>query len=130
MKTVEEQAIDAFAALAHENRLTIFRALMRAGPSGMAAGDIAVHAGLAPSNVSFHVAQMERAGLLRSWRVRRNIFYAVEMDGVRRLLTFLTDECCGGHPELCGVFVESLRAAGADGEQAAVGSSREGVTAA
>lgn len=101
---IEEQAIGAFAALAHENRLTIFRALMRAGPSGMAAGDIATEAGLAPSNVSFHVAQMERAGLLRSWRVRRNIFYAVEIDGVRRLVTFLTQECCAGHPELCGLF--------------------------
>ena len=79
---IEKQAVGAFAALAHENRLTIFKALMRAGASGMAAGDIAAHAGLAPSNVSFHVAQMERAGLLRSWRVRRNIFYAVEIDGV------------------------------------------------
>lgn len=102
---IEEQAIGAFAALAHENRLTIFRALMRAGEAGMAAGDIAVAAGLAPSNVSFHVAQMERAGLLRSWRVRRNIFYAVEIEGVQELLRFLTEECCAGHPELCGLHV-------------------------
>lgn len=78
---------------------------MRAGPSGMAAGEIAVTAGLAPSNVSFHVAQMERAGLLRSWRLRRNIFYAVEVDGVQRLLRFLTEDCCAAHPELCGMFV-------------------------
>ncbi len=112
MSMVEEQAIGAFAALAHENRLTIFRALMRAGPSGMSAGDIAVAAGLAPSNVSFHVAQMERAGLLRSWRVRRNIFYAVETDGVQRLLAFLTEECCAGHPELCGLYVAGASGAG------------------
>lgn len=104
---IEEQAIGALAALAHENRLTIYRALMRAGPSGLSAGDIAQQAGLAPSNVSFHVGQMERAGLLRSWRVRRNIFYAVEIDGMRRLLTFLTEECCGGHPELCGLLGQS-----------------------
>lgn len=112
MSMGEEQAIGAFAALAHENRLTIFRSLMRAGPSGMAAGDIAVAAGLAPSNVSFHVAQMERAGLLRSWRVRRNIFYAVETDGVQQLLTFLTEECCAGHPELCGLYVAGASGAG------------------
>ena len=105
MSMFEEQAIGAFAALAHENRLTIFRALMRAGTAGMAAGDIALAAGLAPSNVSFHVAQMERAGLLRSWRVRRNIFYAVELEGVHRLLTFLTEECCAGDPELRSLFV-------------------------
>ena len=103
MSMIEEQAIGAFAALAHENRLTIFRALMRTGEAGMAAGDIALAAGLAPSNVSFHVAQMERAGLLRSWRVRRNIFYAVETEGVQRLLRFLTEDCCAGHPELCGL---------------------------
>ena len=118
---VEEQAIGAFAALAHENRLTIFRSLMRAGPSGMSAGDIAVAAGLAPSNVSFHVAQMERAGLLRSWRVRRNIFYAVDTDGVHRLLTFLTEECCAGHPELCGLHVAGASGGGRDAAQAAEG---------
>lgn len=101
---LEEQAIGALAALAHENRLTIYRVLMRAGPSGVAAGEIAQQAGLAPSNVSFHVAQMERAGLVRSWRMRRNVFYAVEIEGMRRLLSFLTDECCNGHPELCGLF--------------------------
>lgn len=112
MRMVEEQAIGAFAALAHENRLTIFRSLMRAGPSGMSAGDIAAAAGLAPSNVSFHVAQMERAGLLRSWRVRRNIFYAVETEGVQQLLAFLTEECCAGHPELCGLHVAGRSGAG------------------
>ncbi|WP_245565638.1 ArsR/SmtB family transcription factor [Thalassobaculum salexigens] len=121
MSMVEEQAIGAFAALAHENRLTIFRSLMRAGPSGMSAGDIAVAAGLAPSNVSFHVAQMERAGLLRSWRVRRNIFYAVDTDGVHRLLTFLTEECCAGHPELCGLHVAGASGGGRRAAQAAEG---------
>lgn len=100
---LEHQAITALAALAHENRLTIFRAVMHAGPSGLPAGEIAQQAGLAPSNVSFHVSQMERAGLLRSWRVKRNVFYAVEIDGMRQLLSFLTEECCGGHPELCGI---------------------------
>lgn len=123
---IEEQAIGAFAALAHENRLTIFRVLMRAGPSGMPAGEIATRVGLAPSNVSFHVSQMERAGLLRSWRLRRNIFYAVEIGGVRQLLTFLTDECCGGHPELCDMVADSLRTAGGGGEDTAVGGAREG----
>ena len=46
MSMIEEQAIGAFAALAHENRLTIFQALMRTGEAGMAAGDIALAAGL------------------------------------------------------------------------------------
>ena len=126
---IENQAVGAFAALAHENRLTIFKALMRAGASGMAAGDIAAQAGLAPSNASFHMAQMERAGLLRSWRVRRNIFYAVEIDGVRRLLTFLTEECCAGHPELCGIVVGIQDEAGAGEARMAGGTPCKGAAA-
>lgn len=110
----QSQAIQALSALAQDHRMTIFRALMRAGPSGLSAGDIAERAGIAPSNLSFHVAQMERAGLLRSWRVQRNIFYAVELDGMRQLLAFLTEDCCGGHPELCDMVAGPLVAAGQD----------------
>lgn len=84
--------------------MRVFRILMRAGPSGLAAGEIAGRLQLGASNISFHVAQLERAGLLRSWRVHRNIYYAVEIAGMQQLLSFLTDECCDGHPELCGVL--------------------------
>ena len=84
--------------------MRVFRDLIRSGPSGRPAGEIAARIGLSPSNVSFHLAQLERAGLLRSWRVQRHVFYAVEIDGMRRLLTFLTEDCCDGHPELCGAI--------------------------
>ena len=30
------------------------------------------------------------------------MFYAVHIDGIRRLVAFLTEDCCGGRPELCG----------------------------
>jgi hypothetical protein len=52
--------------------------------------------------MSAHLAQLERAGLLRSWREQRHILYAVETEGMRQLVQFLTDDCCGGRPELCG----------------------------
>jgi arsenate reductase len=52
--------------------------------------------------LSAHLAQLERAGLLRSWREQRRIFYAADTEGCRTLLAFLTEECCSGHPELCG----------------------------
>ena len=103
-------AVAALAALAHEHRLRVFRLLMRVGPSGLKAGAIAELLGLTPSSLSFHVAQLERAGLLRSWRIQRNIFYAVEIDGMRRLLTFLTEECCDGNPEICGGLAAAARA--------------------
>lgn len=98
----EEQAIAALGALAQSHRMKIFRILIREGPSGLAAGEIGARLELGSSMVSFHVQHLERAGLLRSWRVHRNIFYAVEIDGMRQLLAFLTADCCGGNPEICG----------------------------
>lgn len=95
-------AIRSFGALAHRNRLDIFRLLIQAGPNGLSAGKIAEKVGLAASTLSFHLSQLEGAGLLRSWRVHRHIYYAVEIDAVRQLLVFLTEDCCNGHPEICG----------------------------
>lgn len=95
-------AVAALAALAHQHRLTVFRALIRSGPNGMPAGDIADAVGVPPSTMSHHLAQLERAGLLHSRRVERRIFYAVELEATRRLLAFLIEDCCQGRPEICG----------------------------
>jgi len=96
-----KQAVDALSALAQATRLEVFRLLVRQGPIGMPAGQIAEALEVAPSTLSPHLAQLERAGLATSWRDERRIFYAVNVEGTRRLLAFLTEECCGGHPELC-----------------------------
>jgi DNA-binding transcriptional ArsR family regulator len=95
-------AVTALSALAQETRLEVFRALVRAGPTGLAAGEIATSLGVAPSTLSFHLAHLERAGLLRSTRQQRSIVYTADFDGTRALLTFLTEDCCNGHPEICG----------------------------
>lgn len=94
-------AIDAFAALAQETRLAVFRLLVQQGPNGLPAGEIAQRLGVAASTLSFHLGQLERAGLLRSSRVQRQIFYAADFEGFRRLITFLTEDCCQGRPEIC-----------------------------
>ena len=95
------QALEALGALAQATRLEVFRCLVRQGPIGMPAGKIAETLNVAPSTLSAHLAQLERAGLVTSWRDERRIFYAISVEGTRRLLAFLTQECCGGHPELC-----------------------------
>ena len=97
-----ESAISALGALAQGTRLDVFRLLVREGPSGLSAGDISARVAVAPSTLSHHLGQLERAGLLRSWRVERRIFYAVDVEGTRRLLAFLTEDCCQGRPEICG----------------------------
>ena len=97
-----QAAIAAFAALAQEHRLQVFRLLMRQAPYGLPAGQIANCLGITASTLSSHLSQLERAGLLRSWRDQRRIFYAADMQGLGNLLTFLTEECCHGRPDLCG----------------------------
>jgi ArsR family transcriptional regulator, arsenate/arsenite/antimonite-responsive transcriptional repressor / arsenate reductase (thioredoxin) len=98
----ESDALNAFAALAQEHRLQIFRLLIRQAPYGLPAGQIGACLGLSASTLSSHLAHLERAGLLRSWREHQRIFYAADPEGFRQLLGFLTEECCAGHPELCG----------------------------
>jgi ArsR family transcriptional regulator len=101
------QAVPAFVALGHQVRLDAFRLLMRRGPDGMASGEIAAELDVPPTAMSFHLAGLERAGLLTSRREGRNIRYAVAIDRVRDLITFLTADCCGGHPEVCGGLLPS-----------------------
>ena len=97
-----KDAVAALAALAQEHRLAVFRLLMGAGPNGLTAGEIAGLIGVPPSTLSSHLAQLERAGLLRSWRRQRFVHYAADLNGARSLVGFLTEECCRGHPEVCG----------------------------
>ena len=97
-----ENAIEAFSALAQETRLSVFRLLVAAGSDGMPAGTIAKALSATPSTLSHHLSLLERAGLLRSWRVQRQIFYAADYEGVRQVLAFLMDDCFSGIPEICG----------------------------
>lgn len=80
----------------------MFRLLVREGPSGLPAGEIADRVAVPSSTLSRHLANLEQAQLLRSWRVKRQIYYAIDIEGTRRLVAFLTEECCQGRPEICG----------------------------
>lgn len=106
----QSSALAALAALAQETRLGVFTRLVSVGPSGLPAGAIAEAAGVPASTLSFHLKELERAGLLRSWRRQRQVFYAADFEGMRQLLTFLTADCCGGHPEICGGLADAVRA--------------------
>lgn len=102
-------AINAFAALAHDVRLGIFQRLVEAGPEGMAAGQIAGKLRISPSSLTFHIAHLERAGLVRSHREGRSIIYSADFGAMGSLVDFLTDKCCGGHPEVCRNLVKNQR---------------------
>ena len=98
----ESQALLGFAALAQESRLRIVRRLVRAGPQGVAAGRIAEGIGVSPSNVSFHLKELERAGIIAARREARSIIYVADYKAMRNLIQFLMEDCCGGRPEICG----------------------------
>lgn len=94
----ERQAIAAFGALAQETRLRILRLLVVAGPEGLASGVIAERAGVSASNVSFHIKELERSGLVTSRRESRSILYRIDIAMLNGLLRFLTEDCCAGQP--------------------------------
>jgi ArsR family transcriptional regulator, arsenate/arsenite/antimonite-responsive transcriptional repressor len=98
----QKQALAALGALAHETRLAVFRLLVRQGPTGMPAGGVAARLGVAAPTLSFHLKELERAGLIRATRRHRQILYATDYAGTRGLLDFLMRDCCQGHPDICG----------------------------
>ena len=101
MKLDEPQALDAFAALSQATRLQMVRALVVAGPDGMAAGAVGDAVGASSSSASFHLANLERAGLVQSRRESRSIIYSANYGGLSGLVEFLMRDCCQGHPEIC-----------------------------
>jgi ArsR family transcriptional regulator len=98
----QRQALTRLSAIAHETRLAIFRLLVQQGPDGMPAGEIAQRLAVAPPTLSFHLKELERAGLIWATRKQRQIIYAADYAGMRALIDFIMRDCCQGHPELCG----------------------------
>ena len=94
-------AVRALSALAHPNRLEVFRLLVRAGPEGMAAGEIARATESLANTLSANLNVLAGAGLISSRREGRSIVYAAGYDRMRELLAFLMEDCCGGKPEIC-----------------------------
>ncbi|WP_321798211.1 metalloregulator ArsR/SmtB family transcription factor [Caballeronia sp. J97] len=90
--------VRALGALAHESRLAVFRALVVAGPEGMAAGEIAQQVGLAPSSLSFHLKDLSHAELVTSRQEGRYVFYSANFEAMNGLIGFLTANCCAGAP--------------------------------
>ena len=95
------KVIGALGALAQETRLDLFRLLVQKGPAGMAAGDIGERLGLPSPTLSFHLNQLRFAGLITSRRESRSIIYRANFKAMNGLLAYLTENCCGGRPELC-----------------------------
>jgi ArsR family transcriptional regulator len=88
------QVIEALGALAHEHRLAIYRLLIKRGPEGLPAGRIANRVGLVPSSLTFHLQNLQRAGLIAQRRASRQLFYSADFTAMNALVSYLTENCC------------------------------------
>jgi len=90
----DETAIASLSALAQDHRLSAYRRLVRAGKTGLSAGAIAEALGIAPSSLSFHLAQLSQAGLVTQERQHRTLIYRADFGAIRALVGFLLENCC------------------------------------
>jgi ArsR family transcriptional regulator len=102
-------AIGSLSALAQETRLAIFRLLVEAGAEGLAAGAIAERLDIPASSLSFHLADLHRAGLIDQRRESRSLIYSANYRAMSALVGFLTENCCGGNPAACAPLMSQTR---------------------
>ena len=93
------EAVQRLGALAHETRLSVFRLLVRRGPLGLPAGEIATRMGISPPNASFHLAELARVGLVRAKRDGRSVIYSVDFTASLGLVDYLKENCCAEEAE-------------------------------
>lgn len=89
-------AIEALGSLAQEHRLALFRLLVQAGEPGMSAGAIAGALGVPNSSLSFHLGQLNRAGLVTQERQHRSLIYRANYPAMNALVAYLMENCCAG----------------------------------
>lgn len=105
----KQLAVSVLESLSSGVRLDVYRLLVAQGPGGMVAGAIAAELGLPPTNLSFHLKAMTHAGLLTVEQEGRYQRYRADLALMAALVSYLTRECCGGHPELCAPLPPAAR---------------------
>lgn len=94
-------AVRKLSALAQESRLAVVRLLVKAGPEGVPAGEIARAVGVPQNTLSAQLTILSNAGLVTSRREGRSIIYSASYSAMGELLAFLLEDCCQGRPEVC-----------------------------
>ena len=99
-------AVTALSALAHPGRLEVFRLLVRTGPEGMAAGDIARATGSLANTLSANLNLLSNARLVVSRRQGRSIIYTAAYGRMSALLGYLIEDCCCADADICAPLAE------------------------
>ena len=95
------KAAELLAGLGQPSRLRVFRILVGAPEGGLCAGDISKRLKIPKPTLSFHLKELINTGLIQVRRDGRSLFYEISCSRVQQLMTFLTEDCCQGRPELC-----------------------------
>jgi DNA-binding transcriptional ArsR family regulator len=93
--------VKCMAALAQESRLAVFRLLVKRGPEGYTPGDLSQKLNIPAPTLSFHLKELQNAGLIAVRREGRFLIYSTRFDRMKGLVAFLTDECCSQADEVC-----------------------------
>ncbi|WP_108259688.1 ArsR/SmtB family transcription factor [Mangrovicoccus ximenensis] len=104
----KNRTLAALSALGHETRLDVFRLLVQAGAEGLPAGAIGTRLGVRPNTLSANLSILAQAGMVFSRREGRSIRYFADMEGMRGLLGFLMEDCCGGNPGACRSVLDAI----------------------
>jgi ArsR family transcriptional regulator len=99
MKSLD--VVKSLAALAQESRLAVFRLLVKRGPEGFTPGDLSEKLDIPAPTLSFHLKELQNAGLVSVRREGRFLFYSTRFDRMKGLVGFLTDECCSQADVVC-----------------------------
>lgn len=97
---IVNDALLMFGALSQETRLHIVRYLVQCGDKGASAGEVGEKVDAASSRASFHLAALERAGIIMSERQSRKIIYRANFKNLGNLISFLLNDCCDNHPDI------------------------------
>ena len=97
-----ETAIDAFAALAQESRMAIYRLLVKEEPHGLPVGEVSRRLDIVPSTLSGHLSVLKRSGLVKATRHSTEIYYSANLDAIGNLVRFMLEDCCDSKVENCG----------------------------
>jgi len=86
--------VKALGALAQESRLAIFRLLVKRGPDGYTPTELSDRLEVPAPTLSFHLRELQHAGLVTSRRESRFLYYSANFDEMRGLVDYLTENCC------------------------------------
>ena len=102
----QSEALAVFESLSSGIRLDVFRLLVKAGPQGAVAGEIAAALDVAPSSLSFHLKALTQSRLLTVEQEGRFLRYRANLAVIDGVIAFLTEDCCNGMPEACASVKE------------------------